>query len=125
MVIAQQPFPESGVVSACRYNAVTRARWVCLTKRHQRRRTMDRCASCGKELAPEFCQMPRNPCPECGSTARVFARQAQDGLCVNDATSWKQRRPGVQSAAKLTDQGQITLTASGPSPRNEEDALEI
>jgi hypothetical protein len=36
-----------------------------------------------------------------------------------------QRRPGVQSAAELTDQGQITLMATGPSPKNEEDALGI
>lgn len=39
--------------------------------------------------------------------------------------SWRQRRPGLRSTAELTDQGQITLTATGPSPQNEEDALEI
>jgi hypothetical protein len=39
--------------------------------------------------------------------------------------SWTQDRPGIQSVARLTDKADITLTATGPSPRNEEDALEI
>ena len=34
-------------------------------------------------------------------------------------------RPGLQSTAQADDQGKITLTAAGPGPRNEDDALEI
>src|SRR5258708_6044641 len=34
-------------------------------------------------------------------------------------------RPGLQSTAEADDQGKITLTATGPAPKNEEGALEI
>lgn len=34
-------------------------------------------------------------------------------------------RPGLQSEAQRDDQGRITLNNTGPSPRNEQDALEI
>ena len=86
---------------------------------------MDRCGQCGKEFPPDYCEVPRKPCPECGSTVRSFNRECQDGGCVSDSVSWKQMRPGVQSTAQLSDHGDITLTATGPSPKNEEDTLEI
>jgi hypothetical protein len=35
------------------------------------------------------------------------------------------RRPGLNSTAEADDQGRITLNVTGPSPKNEEDALEI
>lgn len=34
-------------------------------------------------------------------------------------------RPGLQSTAQADDQGKITLTATGPGPRNEDGALEM
>jgi hypothetical protein len=44
---------------------------------------------------------------------------------VGDGIAWVQTRPGIQSTAQLTDYGKITLDATGPAPRNEEDALAI
>lgn len=86
---------------------------------------MGRCEDCGEELPPEFCDTPRKSCPHCKPMARVHERKVQDGLGTSDDAHWNQDRPGVQSMAQLTDQGNITQTVTGPSPQNEEDALEI
>ena len=35
------------------------------------------CGSCGKHLSEDFAGMPRQPCPNCGATARVLSASAQ------------------------------------------------
>lgn len=88
---------------------------------------MVRCGQCGIELPPEFGDMPREPCPACQSTARAFHMAAERGdyLVVGGCASLIHTRPGLQSTAQADDQGKITLTATGPGPRNEDGALEI
>src|SRR5436305_190989 len=88
---------------------------------------MVRCGNCGKDLPPEFGDMPRLPCPACQSTLRKFYMNTEPGsyLVVGDSASLLHTRPGLQSTAQADDQGKITLAAIGPGPRNEEDALEI
>jgi hypothetical protein len=44
---------------------------------------------------------------------------------VGGSVSLIHTRLGLQSSAQADDQGRITLTATGPSPRNEEDVLDI
>jgi hypothetical protein len=46
-------------------------------------------------------------------------------LVFGGSVSLIHTRPGLQSTAQADDQGKITLTAAGPGPRNEDDALEI
>lgn len=79
------------------------------------------------ELPPEFGELPRLACPECGSTARAFSEAMGSGnyLCAGGSISLVHTRPGLQSTADADDQGKITLTAKGPAPRNEEGALEM
>jgi hypothetical protein len=88
---------------------------------------MIQCGQCGVELAPEFGDMPRRPCPACQSTARAFLLKAESGdvLVVGGRASLVHTSPGLQSTAQADDQGKITLTATGPAPRNEEDGLQI
>jgi len=88
---------------------------------------MIRCGQCGKELPPEFGDKPHQQFPECQSMSRAFQMTAEPGslpLAGGD-TSLAQTRPGLQSTARADDQGKITLQATGPGPRNEDDALEI
>lgn len=88
---------------------------------------MLRCSQCGKELPPEFGDLPRQPCPVCQSTLREFILIVEPAsyLVVAGSASLIHKRPGLQSTAEADDQGRITLTATGPSPRNEDGALEI
>lgn len=86
---------------------------------------MDQCANCHAEVAPHTDTFPRGPCPRCGATPGNIRRECADGPHTSDAISWEQSRPGTQSTAKLYGEGQITLTAFGPSPKNEEDGLEM
>src|SRR2546426_10362980 len=88
---------------------------------------MVRCGQCGKDLPPEFGDMPRQPCPACQSTLRGFYVVAEPGGClvVVGSASLIHTRPRLQSTAQADDQGKITLTATGPGPRNEDSALEI
>lgn len=88
---------------------------------------MIQCGQCGVELSPEFGVMPRRPCPACQSTSRAFSLTAElgDFLVVGGCASLVHKRPGLQSTALADDQGKITLTATGPAPMNEEDALQI
>jgi len=83
------------------------------------------CTGCGSDLPEEYCTQPRVACPHCGATGRTFSMTAQDGVAVGGASSWVQTRPGIQSTAQLTDCGKLTLDATAPAPRNEEDALAI
>jgi hypothetical protein len=46
-------------------------------------------------------------------------------LVFGQSVSLIHARPGVQSTAEADDQGKITLTATGPGPRNEDDALDV
>src|SRR5262249_3294826 len=91
----------------------------------QRRQTMALCTGCGRDLPEEYCTQPRVASPQCGATGRNFSVTAQSGVAVGGCASWVQTRPGIQSMAQLTDCGKITLDATGPAPRNEEDALAI
>jgi len=86
---------------------------------------VDLCSNCGKEVPPEPAGMPRIPCPNCGGMVRCLTRHTSNHLHTTESVSWKQNRPGIQSSAELDDQGNIKLTAIGPSPKNEEDSLEI
>ncbi len=88
---------------------------------------MVRCGDCGNELPPEFGEIKGQPCPECGSTLRGFHMNLEPGhyLTVGQSPSMIHTRPGTQSTAAADDQKKITLTASGPAPRNEEDALNM
>ncbi len=88
---------------------------------------MVECGDCGKELPPEFGEMPRKPCLECGSTSRDFTLMAEPAhfQIVGCPASLIHTRPGLQSTADADDEGRITLTATGPAPRNEDDALEV
>src|SRR5207248_9682300 len=93
----------------------------------ERSGVMVRCKQCGIELPPEFGEIPRQPCPTCQSTLREFYMSTKLGsyLSFGGSISLKHTRPGLQSTAEAEDQGKITLTATGPAPMNEEDALEI
>src|SRR5258708_4491247 len=90
-----------------------------------RSKAMDRCAECGTEIQPEAAGMPRLPCPNCGKFGRNFSRYTSDNPGTAESVSWGQTRPGFQSVGQLTDKGRITLTATGPSPKNEDDAFDI
>lgn len=88
---------------------------------------MVHCKHCGKELTAEYEQLPRIPCPECSAIARNFSLDAELGgyVVVGGKASLIHGRPGLNSMAGANDEGRITLTATGPSPRNEEGAIEI
>jgi hypothetical protein len=88
---------------------------------------MVQCGQCGIERSPEFGDMPCHPCPACQSTSRAFCLMAEPGefLLVGGCASLVHTRPGLQSTAQADDQGKITLTATGPGPRNEDDAVEM
>ncbi len=88
---------------------------------------MVRCGQCGIELSPEFGDMPCHPCPACQSTSRASYLMTKPGefLLVGCCASLVHTRPGLQSTAQADDQGKITLTANGPGPRNEDDAVEM
>jgi hypothetical protein len=80
---------------------------------------------CQRELPADFDEMPRQPCPECGSTVRGISRDIKEALALSDSVSRTQLRPGLQSMAENHDHGTITLTADGPAPQNEEDVQEV
>jgi hypothetical protein len=88
---------------------------------------MVQCGECGIELPPEFGVISGQPCPACQSTLRAFHMRAEPGgyRFFGGSLSMIHTRPGLQSAAQADDQGNITLMATGPGPRNEDDALEI
>jgi hypothetical protein len=46
-------------------------------------------------------------------------------LVAGGSVSLIHTRPGLQSTAQADDQGKITLKATGPGPRNEDDAFDI
>jgi hypothetical protein len=86
---------------------------------------MVRCNKCGKVLTAEYEAWPRVPCPECGATVRDFDEDAGfGGVVAGGRASAVHGRPGLKSKAEADDDGRITLKATGPSPRNEEDALQ-
>lgn len=88
---------------------------------------MVRCKQCGIALSPEFGNIPRLPCPECESIGRDFSMAVGNGRInvSGGIASLIHTRPGLQSTAQVDDQGKITLTSTGPSPKNEEGSLEI
>jgi hypothetical protein len=65
--------------------------------------------------------------PTCQSTLREFYIKAEPGsyLSLGGSLSLIHKRPGLQSTAQADDQGKITLTITGPAPRNEDGAVEI
>lgn len=90
-------------------------------------RSLIRCQRCDVELPPEFGSIPRLPCPECGSTGRQVSMAVGGGTSklTGGNVSLIHTRPGLDSEARRDDQGNISLTATGRSPKNEEDVLEV
>src|SRR5687768_8975694 len=88
---------------------------------------MIQCNQCGTSLSEEFGDLPRLPCPECGATARGFSMTAGSGnfKIVGGNVSLIHGRPGLSSGAQRDDQGRIVLSIKGPSPKNEEDVLDL
>lgn len=86
---------------------------------------MTRCGKCDKELASEPPGVERAACPFCGCTRRAFSRSVSEDVGdVTETLSWVQGRGGAGSHADLDDKNDIRMTVVGPSPRNEEGALE-
>lgn len=88
---------------------------------------MVRCGQCNIDLPIEYEASPRLPCPNCNSDKRFFTLSAGGGnfKVVGGDVRLVHRRPGLQSSAEADDQGRIKLTATGPSPKNEEDSHQI
>jgi hypothetical protein len=67
------------------------------------------CSECGVSLDESYAQVPRKPCPECGSTARTYSQKLVGTVNVtgwidweHTHEAWEKNRPLVAIAAVLT-----------------------
>lgn len=56
------------------------------------------CRSCGKKLEenPQFLPKHRSPCPNCGSTTRIFNVEIHGTITLREKLSLKHKRPGFK-----------------------------
>ena len=93
------------------------------------------CGQCRTVIPDETPGSDRLPCPECGSSARIFDCSVSESVCAHDhfgfiqkresleiAFGESERRNGAAAHASL-ENGHVHTGASGPGSQNEDDSL--
>ena len=94
----------------------------------------DYCGNCGQPLTAEPADVPRQPCPNCGTMNRMISERVESILnfsnhLMGDAIRDNQpvgfvesERPDLTRNATLMPDGKIYLNLRGLSPKNEQDS---
>ena len=72
-----------------------------------------RCGGCDSILLEPFLTDLREPCPECGATARVSKMDVSDQLWLGEMLGMKQKRPGTKKPILETKSGDSFFKKTG------------
>jgi hypothetical protein len=62
------------------------------------------CQECGTTIE-QSCETERKPCPQCGSTRRVFEDEMIEGMTMYDSISFKHKNPKKTGKGKTLSEG--------------------